>query len=69
MANAPTKPTTPVNKESSSASGIFASLTIPICLIVTTLIFIFVLGDQATSKAAILTRDLQTFLELFIAVV
>jgi biopolymer transport protein ExbB len=50
MANAPTKPTTPVNKESSSASGIFASLTIPICLIVTTLIFIFVLGDPSHFK-------------------
>ncbi|MGN8072265.1 MotA/TolQ/ExbB proton channel family protein [Mucilaginibacter sp. SG564] len=50
MANAPTKPTTPVNKESSSASGLFASLTIPICLIVTTLIFIFVLGDPSHFK-------------------
>ncbi|MEN0056057.1 MAG: MotA/TolQ/ExbB proton channel family protein, partial [Mucilaginibacter sp.] len=50
MANAPTKPTTPVNKESSSASGIFASLTIPICLIVTTCIFIFVLGDPSHFK-------------------
>lgn len=50
MANAPTKPTTPVNKESSSASGMFASLTIPICLIVTTCIFIFVLGDPSHFK-------------------
>lgn len=50
MANAPTKPTTPVKKESSSASGMFASLTIPICLIVTTCIFIFILGDPSHFK-------------------
>jgi biopolymer transport protein ExbB len=45
MANAPTKPTSPVKKESSSASGMFATLTIPICIIVAILIFIFILGD------------------------
>jgi len=50
MANAPTKPTTPVKKESSSASGMFASLTIPICLIVASLIFIFILGDPSHFK-------------------
>ena len=44
MANAPTKPTTPVKKESSSTSGLFATLTIPICIVVGILIFMFVLG-------------------------
>lgn len=47
MANAPTKPTTPVKKESSSASGMFASLTIPICIAVSICIFIFILGDPS----------------------
>jgi len=47
MANAPTKPTTPVKKESSSASGMFATFTIPICLVVAILIFIFILGDAS----------------------
>jgi len=47
MANAPTKPTSPVKKESSSASGMFATLTIPICLLVAILIFIFILGDSS----------------------
>ncbi|GAA3964129.1 MotA/TolQ/ExbB proton channel family protein [Mucilaginibacter dorajii] len=50
MANAPTKPTTPVKKESSSASGIFASLTIPICIVVAICIFIFILGDPSHFK-------------------
>jgi len=45
MANAPTKPTTPVKQESSSASGAFASLTIPICIAVAICIFVFILGD------------------------
>ena len=43
MANAP-KPTT-VKKESSSASNLFATLTIPICIIIGVLIFKFILGD------------------------
>ena len=48
MATAPTKPTTPVKKESSSsASGMFAVLTIPICIIVAILIYIFILGDPS----------------------
>jgi biopolymer transport protein ExbB len=47
MANAPTKPTSPVKKESSSASGMFATLTIPICLVVAILIYIFILGDAS----------------------
>ncbi|HEY5325724.1 MAG TPA: MotA/TolQ/ExbB proton channel family protein, partial [Mucilaginibacter sp.] len=47
MANAPTKSTSPVKKESSSASGMFATLTIPICLVVAIIIFIFILGDPS----------------------
>jgi len=47
MATAPTKPTTPVKKESSSASGMFAVLTIPICLVCGVLIFIFILGNPS----------------------
>ncbi|MBD1393789.1 MotA/TolQ/ExbB proton channel family protein [Mucilaginibacter glaciei] len=50
MANAPTKPTTPVTKESSSASGAFASLTIPICIAVAICIYIFILGDSSHYK-------------------
>ncbi len=49
MANAPTKPTT-VKKESSSASGMFATLTIPICIIVSILLFVFIFGDQSHYK-------------------
>jgi biopolymer transport protein ExbB len=47
MANAPTKPTSPVKKESSSASGMFATLTIPICIVVAILIYMFILGDSS----------------------
>jgi biopolymer transport protein ExbB len=47
MATAPTKPTTPVKKESSSASGMFAVLTIPICIVVGILIFYFILGNPS----------------------
>jgi len=43
MANAP-KPTT-VKKESSSASNLFATLTIPICIIIGVCIYKFILGD------------------------
>jgi len=50
MANAPTKPTTPVNKESSSASGAFATLTIPICIVVAICIFVFILGHPSHYK-------------------
>jgi len=46
MANAPTKPTSPVKKEKSS-SGLFATLTIPICIVVAILIFVFILGDPS----------------------
>jgi hypothetical protein len=50
MANAPTKPTTPVKNESSSASGAFATLTIPICIAVAVLIYMFILGDGSHYK-------------------
>ncbi|MEO6149209.1 MAG: MotA/TolQ/ExbB proton channel family protein [Mucilaginibacter sp.] len=50
MANVPSKPSTPVKKESSSASGMFATLAIPICIVVAILIFIFVLGDGSHYK-------------------
>jgi biopolymer transport protein ExbB len=53
MATAPTKPTTPVKpaqKESSSASGVFASLAIPICLVVAIAIFMLVLGNPSHFK-------------------
>ena len=46
MANAPTKPTSPVKKESSS-SGMFATLVIPICIVVAILIFVFILGNSS----------------------
>jgi len=47
MANAPTKSTSPVKKESSSASGMFATLTIPICILVAIAIFYFIMGDPS----------------------
>ena len=50
MATVPTKPTTPVKKESSNASGVFAALAIPICLVVAIIIFIFILGDGSHYK-------------------
>lgn len=56
MANAP-KPTT-VKKESSTASNLFATLVIPICIIIGIALFIFVLGrptnfqvDESIAKA------------------
>jgi len=47
MANAPTKPTTTPKKESGSASGMFATLTVPLCIVVSICIFIFILGDPS----------------------
>jgi biopolymer transport protein ExbB len=44
MANAP-KPTTVKQESSSSASNLFATLVIPICIIIGILLFKFVLGD------------------------
>lgn len=49
MANAP-KPTTPVKKESSGSSAAFASLVIPIALVVSILIYMFILGDPSHFK-------------------
>ena len=49
MANAPTKPTTE-KKESSSASGMFATLTVPLCIIISVIIFFFILGDASHFK-------------------
>ena len=50
MANAPTKPTTTPKKESSSASGLFATLAIPICIVISICIFVFILGDGSHYK-------------------
>jgi biopolymer transport protein ExbB len=47
MATAPTKPTSPVKTEKKSASGAFATLTIPICIVVAILIFYFILGNES----------------------
>jgi len=47
MANAPTKPTTTPKKESGSASGMFATLTVPLCIIVSICIFFFILKDPS----------------------
>ena len=44
MANAP-KPTTVKKESSSSASNLFATLVIPICIAIGVCIFIFLLGD------------------------
>jgi biopolymer transport protein ExbB len=44
MANAP-KPTTVKKESSSSASNLFATLTIPICIVIGILIYKFILGD------------------------
>ncbi|MES2807152.1 MAG: MotA/TolQ/ExbB proton channel family protein [Bacteroidota bacterium] len=49
MANAPTKPTT-VKKESSSASGLFATLTVPLCIITTVFIYSFILSHESHFK-------------------
>jgi len=54
MANAPTKPTT-VKKESSSASSLFAILTIPLCIVVTICIYIFILGHPSHYKGGDVT--------------
>jgi biopolymer transport protein ExbB len=46
MANAPTKTTSPVKKETSS-SGMFATLTIPICIVAAIVIYWLILGDPS----------------------
>jgi biopolymer transport protein ExbB len=50
MATVPSKPTAPVKKEGSSTSGVFAALAIPICLVVSFLIFFFILADASHYK-------------------
>jgi biopolymer transport protein ExbB len=50
MANVPSKPIAPVKKESSSSSSIFATLAIPICLIVSVCVYLFFLGDSSHFK-------------------
>ncbi|RCH54582.1 MotA/TolQ/ExbB proton channel family protein [Mucilaginibacter hurinus] len=50
MANVPSKPSIPVKKEGSSSSGLFATLAIPLCLVVAICIFIFVLGHPSHYK-------------------
>ena len=51
MANAPTKPTTTAKQEkSSSTSGMFATLTVPLCIIVSALIYFFILGHPSHFK-------------------
>ena len=52
MANAPTKPTTTVKKES-SGSSLFATLTIPLCIAVAIIIFMFILGDRSHFEGGI----------------
>jgi biopolymer transport protein ExbB len=61
MATAPTKPTTPVKKEGSS-SGLFATLTIPICLVVAIVIFIFVLGNPSNYTDGDVEKGVPNFL-------
>jgi len=50
MANAPTKPTTVKTEKSASASGLFATLAIPLCLLVTILIFTIILAHPSHYK-------------------
>jgi biopolymer transport protein ExbB len=47
MANAPTKPASPVKTEKPAASGLFATLTIPLCIVVAIIIYMFILGDPS----------------------
>jgi len=56
MANAPTKPTTTPKKEG-SGSSLFATLTVPICLVVAILIYMFILGDASHFKGGDNTGD------------
>ena len=56
MANVPTKPTAPVKKENTgSSSSIFATLTVPICLVISWLIFQFILADPSHYKGGDVT--------------
>src|SRR3954469_14456373 len=53
MATAPTKPTTTAPKKESSTSSLFATLTIPLCIAVAIIIFMFILGDPSHFKGGI----------------
>lgn len=55
MANAPTKPTTVKQEKGSSAASMFATLTIPLCLVVTICIFVFILADPSHYKGGDVT--------------
>jgi biopolymer transport protein ExbB len=50
MANVPAKPTSPKKESSGTTSSVFATLVIPICLVVSFLIFYFILGDPSHYK-------------------
>jgi biopolymer transport protein ExbB len=56
MANVPSKSTVPVKKESSSSSGIFATLAVPICIVVAILIYMIVLADPSHYKGGDVTN-------------
>lgn len=56
MATAPTKPTTTAKKEG-SGSSLFATLTVPICLVVAICIYMFILGDASHFKGGDNTGD------------
>jgi biopolymer transport protein ExbB len=50
MANVPAKPTSPKKESTGTTSSVFATLVIPICLVVSFLIFTFILGDASHYK-------------------
>ncbi len=62
MANAPTKPTSPVKTEKPAASGLFATLTIPICIVVAILLFTFVLGNESNYADGDVEKGVPNFL-------
>ncbi len=47
MATTLSKPISPVKIEKPAASGMFATLTIPLCIVVAIIIYIFILGDAS----------------------
>jgi biopolymer transport protein ExbB len=66
MANVPSKPSTPVKQESSSSSGIFATLAIPLCIVVAICIFIFILGHPSHYKGGPIVPVIISFLLMVI---
>jgi len=50
MANVPAKPTSPKKESTGTTSSVFATLVIPICLVVSFLIFYFILGAPSHYK-------------------